>query len=172
MHRTFLASLALALVLASPVSAQKASQTGTVSQEVNDTRISMQYDRPVARGRALFGELIEWDAIWTPGANRATWIEFSKPVRLEGHELDEGRYGLWMTPKEDGEWEVALVNEWDTHHGMFPFGDEVAVLSVRTGEASHIEVLAFYFPEVGPYQATLTMHWGSTTVPLRIEVGR
>ena len=100
MLRTALASLAVTVVLASPLTAQKASQTGTVSQEVNDTRISMQYDRPVARGRPLFGELIEWDAIWTPGANRATWIEFSKPVRVEGQEIEAGKYGLWMTPKE------------------------------------------------------------------------
>jgi Protein of unknown function (DUF2911) len=172
MLRTLFASLAVSLLLASPVSAQKASQTGTVSQEVNDTRISMQYDRPVARGRALFGELIEWDAIWTPGANRATWIDFSKPVTLEGHKLDAGRYGIWMTPKEDGNWGVTVVSEWDTHHGMFPFGEEVTEFTVQTGEASHIEVLAFYFPEVGPYATTLTMHWGTTTVPLRIEVGQ
>lgn len=172
MLRTALASVAFAVILASPVTAQKASQTGTVSQEVNDTRISMQYDRPVARGRPLFGELIEWDAIWTPGANRATWIEFSKPVRVEGHELEAGRYGLWMTPKEDGHWEIALVAEWDTHHGMFPFGEELVTLTVQTGEASHVEVLAWYFPEVGPYETTLTMHWGTTTVPLRIEVGK
>jgi hypothetical protein len=25
---------------------------------------------------------------------------------------------------------------------------------------------------VGPYQTTLVMHWGTTTVPLRIEVGQ
>jgi Protein of unknown function (DUF2911) len=172
MYRTPFASLALVLLIASPLAGQKASQTGTVSQEVNDTRISLQYDRPVARGRALFGELIEWDAVWTPGANRATWIEFSKPVLLEGHEIDAGRYGIWMTPKEDGYWEVTLVGEWDTHHGMFPFGEEVAEFSVETGEASYIEVLAFYFPDVGPYQTTLVMHWGTTTVPLRIEVGQ
>ena len=32
------------------------------------------------------------------------------------------------------------------------------------------EVLAFYFPMVGPYEATLRFHWGSVVLPLRIEV--
>lgn len=171
MLRTVVASVALTALLALPVSAQKASQTATVSQEVNDTRISLGYDRPVARGRSLFGELIEWDVIWTPGANRATWIEFSLPVRVGDHEIEAGRYGLWMMPKEDGQWEITLVREWDTHHGMFPFGQEVVTITVQAGEASRMEVLAFYFPEVGPYRTTLTMHWGITTVPLSIEVG-
>ena len=37
-------------------------------------------------------------------------------------------------------------------------------------ESSHLEVLGFYFPVVGPYEATLAVHWGRTVVPLRIEV--
>ena len=35
-----------------------------------------------------------------------------------------------------------------------------------------MEVLAYYFPVVGPYEATLRFHWGPTIIPLRIEVGR
>ena len=34
-----------------------------------------------------------------------------------------------------------------------------------------MEVLAFYFPVVGPYSATLRLHWGHVVVPLQIEVG-
>ena len=69
-----------------PASSQQASQHAVVAQTVYTTVITMEYDRPVARGRELFGALVEWDAIWTPGANRASWIDFSKPVNVEGHE--------------------------------------------------------------------------------------
>ncbi len=78
----------------------QASQHGIVAQTVNRTVITLGYDRPVARGRELFGALVEYDAIWTPGANRSTWIDFSEPVELEGHALDAGRYAIWMVPKE------------------------------------------------------------------------
>jgi Protein of unknown function (DUF2911) len=163
-------ALGVLALCAAPVAAQQASQHASVSQTVYLTDITVEYDRPVARGRALFGELIEWDVIWTPGANRATWIEFSDPVTFEGHELEAGRYGLWTIPHEDAPWEVILVSEWDTHHAYFSFETELLRTPVSPAEAEHMEVLAFYFPEVGPYEATLRLHWGNTVLPLRIEV--
>jgi Protein of unknown function (DUF2911) len=169
---TSAAAVAAAALVVAPVSAQRASQHGTVSQTVNETVITVEYDRPVARGRELFGELVVWDAIWTPGANRATTIEFSTDVTLEGQALAAGKYGMWTIPRENGRWDVKLVSQWDTHHGMFPFGDEVLEVTVETQTGAHMEALAFYFPVVGPYEATLRAHWGNTILPLRIEVGQ
>lgn len=170
------AFLVLGLGLAAPqgARAQQASQHGVVSQTVNETVITLEYDRPVARGRALFGELIEWDVVWTPGANHASWIDVSTPVRVEGHELPAGRYGIWLTPRADAAWEVVLVSDWDTHHSYFPFETEalrLEVEAVTTDDSSaHMETLAFYFPVVGPRSAELRMHWGTTWLPFRIEV--
>ena len=154
-----------------PASSQQASQHAVVAQTVYTTVITMEYDRPVARGRELFGALVEWDAIWTPGANRATWIDFSKPVTVEGHALRAGRYAIWMVPKDNGPWEIIVVRDWDTDHGLFPFGAEVFRTMVEPEAGSHMEVLAYYFPVVGPEEATLRFHWGSTIIPLQIEVG-
>ena len=114
-----------AVVGALPGSSQQASQHALLAQTVNQTVITLEY-RPVARGRELFGALVEWDAIWTPGAlaNRATWIDFSESVMLEGNALDAGRYAIWMVPKENEPWEIIVVREWDTDHGL-PFGTEV-----------------------------------------------
>lgn len=162
---------------ASSLSAQEepgppASQHGTVSQTVNRTTITVGYDRPVARGRDLFGGIVDWGAVWTPGANRATWIDFSTPVSIEGEELEGGRYGIWLVPEESGPWEVVLVREWDTHHSFFPFETEALRARVATESASHMETLAFYFPAVGPYETVVRMHWGTTVLPLRIVVPR
>ena len=132
------------------VQAPQASQHGVVAQTVNRTVITLEYDRPVARGRELFGALVEWDAIWTPGANRATW----------------------MVPKENEPWEVVVVSDWDRDHALYPFGAEVFRTMVAPEAGSHMEVLAYYFPVVGPYEATLRFHWGSTIIPFRIEVGQ
>ena len=149
-----------------------ASQHGTVSQQVNQTTITVEYDRPVARGRVLFGELIEWDVVWTPGANRATWVEFSTPVTLEGASIDPGRYGIWLVPRADEPWAVTLVREWDTHHSFYPFESEALEINASPEQGAHMETLAFYFPVVGPYETTLRLHWGETVLPLRIEVPR
>lgn len=171
--------VALALAALAPVglSAQEAtgprpSQHGGVAQEVNRTRISLEYDRPVARGRALYGSLIDWDVVATPGANRATWIEFSTPVTFGGARVEAGRYGLWHVPHESAPWELILVRDWDTHHSYFPQETEAARVRVAAESGAHMETLAFYFPVVGPYETVLRLHWGTTVVPVRIEVPR
>lgn len=165
--------LTASLALAAPICAQpKASQSGTVSQMVNTTTISLGYDRPVARGRTIFGDILDYDVVWTPGANSATWIDFDRPVRVQGAALEAGRYGVWTIPHEGAPWEWVFVREWETHHSYFPFESEAARVEATPEEGAHMEVLAFYFPEVGPYEATLRFHWGTIVVPLRIEVER
>ena len=148
------------------------SQHGTVSQEVALTTITVGYDRPVARGRELYGGIVDWDVVATPGANRATWIEFSTPVTFAGARVEASRYGLWHVTHESAPWEVILVPEWDTHHSFFPFESEVVRVPVPTETGAHMETLAFYFPVVGDYETVLRLHWGTTILPLRIEVPR
>lgn len=173
MRMTPYLSLLAALALATPAAAQpQASQHGAVSQIVNTTTITLEYDRPVLRGRSIFGELLDYEAVWTPGANRATWIDFSAPVRVQGQALPAGRYGIWTIPHENAPWEIIFVSEWDAHHSFFPMESEELRVRASPESSSHMEVLAFYFPVVGPYETTLRFHWGELVVPLRIEVGQ
>ena len=175
MRRFTLWVAALSALTASPLVAQdlprpRPSQHGTVSQEVALTTVTLGYDRPVARGREIYSGIVEWDVVSTPGANRATWIEFSTPVTFAGARLDAGRYGIWHIPHESEPWEVILVRTWDTHHSFYPFESEAARVHVSPERGDHIETLAFYFPVVGEYEAVLRLHWASTILPLRIEV--
>ena len=77
-----------------------------------------------------------------------------------------------MVPLSGSPWEVVVVSEWDTDHGMFPFEAEVFRTTVAPVQGAHMETLGFYFPVVGPYDATLRLHWGTTIIPLRIEVAK
>ncbi len=147
-----------------------ASQHGTVSQTVNNTTITMGYDRPVQRGRSIFGDILDYDVVWTPGANRATWIEFSTDVTIQGTAVAAGRYGVWTIPQDGAPWEIVLVSDWDTHHSFFPFESEVARVRARAERGAPMEVLAFYFPVVGAHETTLRFHWGEVVVPLTIGV--
>jgi hypothetical protein len=178
--RTLAVALSLAATLpASALAAQEASgppasQHGTVAQTVNRTTITAGYDRPVARGRVLFGDdgLIAYDALWTPGANRATWLEFSTDVEINGHPVAAGRYSLWTIPRS-GPWTAILNRTWDTHHAIYPGDvDDALRLDVSTEPAAHMEALALYFPVVGPYSTTLRVHWGTVSFALQIEVPR
>ena len=71
------------VLVGTPAEAQyvKRSQEASVRQKVNTTEITVRYGRPVARGRTLFGDGgIVVHSPWTPGADSATTIEFSKDV--------------------------------------------------------------------------------------------
>lgn len=147
------------------------SQHGGVSQRVGYTDIAIQYSRPVARGRTLFGEgaVVRWERIWNPGADSATTISFSRPVEIGGVELPAGRYTLWMIPRE-GSWAVIFSRAVDVLHTPYPGEEHDALrLEVQPEQASHMEVLAFYFPVVAADSTILRMHWGETVVPITIR---
>src|SRR5438477_12185159 len=61
-----LLTLLLATLFVRSLSAQRipASQHGSVTQRVGSTDIAASYNRPVARGPRLFGELVPWGTIW------------------------------------------------------------------------------------------------------------
>ena len=68
----------------------KPSQHGAVSQRIADTTIALEYNRPVARGRELFGALVPYGKIWCPCADDATTIELSTSVKIDGHDRRRG----------------------------------------------------------------------------------
>ena len=59
-----------------------------------------------------------------------------------------------------------------THHSFFPRESEATRVGVPTEAGAHMETLAFYFPTVGPYQTVLRVHWGTTVLPIVIDVPR
>jgi hypothetical protein len=170
-HSASAAFVALALVLpGSHAAAQMASEKGSVTQTVDGTTITVEYSRPVARGRNPFPDVVRWGRIWTPGANWATTFEVDRPVHLNGLDVPKGKYSVWMIPGAD-EWTVTLNREVRRFHTQPPSSSEEQVrFTVKPVTGAHMETLAFYFPVVTRDGATLDMHWGTTVVPMRITV--
>ncbi|MGH7469261.1 MAG: DUF2911 domain-containing protein [Longimicrobiales bacterium] len=146
----------------------KPSQTGTVSQEVGSTKILITYDRPVARGRELFGSLVKWGETWTPGANWATTIDLSDPVTVDGQALAKGKYSIWSIPNEH-EWTLIFSKKDRAFHRTYPAGEDALRVQVKPGTGEHMETLAYYFPVVGPDSVVVRIHWGTTIVPFTIK---
>src|SRR5882672_8142719 len=100
------------------------SQRGTVSQMVAFTNISIEYGRPVARGRTLFGALVPWDSVWHPGADSATLMTIDHDIVWEGKALRAGEYSLWLIPREHGDWTVIVNSAAHTFHKPYPGADK------------------------------------------------
>lgn len=177
MHRPPAAGLAIGLTLLlsslTPADAQvRASERGSVSQRVDGTDIEVDYARPQARGRDnLFGDVIHWGEVWTPGANWATTFEASRDVTLNGQDVPAGKYSVWVVPDDDGDWMFHLSSKPDRFHTQRPPEDEfVLSLPVTPQEGEHMEVLSFHFPEIRRDGTTLHMHWGTTFLSLDVGV--
>src|SRR5262245_37585903 len=149
----------LALLIALIFHAQtpiKPSQHGAVSQQVAGTTISIEYDRPVARGRELFGTLVPYDRVWCPGANECTTITFSTDVKLNGNAVAAGTYTLWAKPGEKT-WTMILNRAHPTFHTQHARVEDQDFLKidVTPKAGSQMETLAFYFPVVDGRHAEL-----------------
>lgn len=146
------------------------SQRGSVTQDVAFTHISIEYGRPVARGRVLFGKLVPWDSVWHPGADSATRITFDHDVLLEEHPVKAGEYSLWLIPHEHAPWTFILSRAAHTFHKPYPGAAQDAYrIDVTPEPVSHMETLAIYFPVVLRDEAVMRIHWGETAAPIRIK---
>ena len=169
--------IALALLLASSIERQahtqepRRSQRAAVMQMIGTTKVEVTYSRPVARRRTLFGALVPWGRIWNPGADTATAITVSAPVRINGADLPAGSYSIWATPGER-EWTFIFSRAHPVWHVPYRGGQDALRVTAVPESGAHMETLAFYFPVVDGLGATLRLHWGEVVVPLRIEAER
>jgi hypothetical protein len=149
--------------------APKPSQHGSVTQQIANTTITIDYNRPVARGRALFGSLVPFGRVWCPGADNCTTIELSTDVKINGQPLSAGTYSLWAEPKAES-WTMIFNRAHPVFHTRYPANQDVLRVPVTPREGMHVETLAFYFPVVDGTHAELVLHWGTVVVPLSIDV--
>jgi Protein of unknown function (DUF2911) len=174
-HRKLGVIVAFAIAIAPSVAAQdnppkvKPSQRGGVSQRIADTTITLDYSRPVARGRELFGKLVPYGRIWCPGADDATTIEVSTKVTFESQELPAGKYSVWAEPGPD-KWTVIFNKQANVFHTRYPAGQDAIRMEITPRTGSHMETLAFYFPVVDGHKGELALHWGTVVVPMKLEV--
>lgn len=171
------AVLTIALALAgsprrSDAQAIPFSQRASVSQTLGFTQIRIDYGRPTARGRALFGDsaIVKWDRLWHPGADSASRITFDRDVLFEGKPLAAGEYTLWTIPRAGGQWTLIVSKAAHVFHTPYPGESQDALrVEVTAERGAHMESLAFYFPAVLRDEATLRLHWGEVVVPMRIK---
>ncbi len=176
LHRLTLAAALMLLLLPSEGTAQAASERATFTQIISGTEIEIAWSRPSLRGReVIFGQQIPWGEVWTPGANRASTIRFSKDVVLSGTPVPAGRYSVWLRVLESEPWRLALHADTNLNHSAHP-PIETAVVHVgvnRSRTADLQESLEWDLDRIRIDGAELVMHWGydRVTMPLEVDPG-
>src|SRR5580765_3931245 len=134
-HLAIATLLVVCFAAATQVHAQSAlldlprdSQHAKVIQRVGITDITINYHRPLVKGRKVWGNIVPYGQVWRAGANENTTIAFSDPVNIEGKSLAKGVYGLHMIPAEN-EWTI-IFSKNSTAWGSFTYNQSEDALRV------------------------------------------
>ena len=149
-----------------------ASPACTLKQRVGLTDIEIVYSRPGVKGRTIFGGIVPYGQVWRTGANQATKITFSTPVKLEGNEIPAGTYALFTIPGEN-EWTI-IINKNTNQWGAFQYNtkDDLVRFKVTpvTLADTTVETFAIEFNRIRDESAVLELVWEKTVVPIRLDV--
>ena len=144
------------------------SERDTSLATIGRAALAIGYSRPLRRGRTLVGALIPYGQVWRTGANAATQLSTSAPIRLAGVALDSGAYTLWTLPERDG---VQLVINRET--GQWGTGyqarHDIARVPMRV-ETLDAPVEQFTI-RVDPASSRLVMEWGTFRWSAPVEAG-
>jgi hypothetical protein len=146
------------------------SQHALVSQRIGITDVTVNYHRPLANGRQIWGKVVPYGQVWRAGANENTTITFTDPVTVEGRPLDKGTYGLHMIPGET-EWTV-IFSKISSAWGSFTYKqeDDALRVTVKPQATELYDALAYDFDDVKPDSTVVTMRWDKVAVPFKVQV--
>jgi hypothetical protein len=159
-------TLAQSFVLDLPLPSQKAE----VSQKIGITEITINYHRPLAKDRKVWGGLVPYGKVWRAGANENTTITFSDPVTIEGKPLDKGTYGLHMIPNAD-EWTIIFSKNY-TSWGAFTYdqAEDALRVNVKPVAADLHNAVTYDFDQLQPDSAVIELEWEKLAVPFKVSV--
>jgi tetratricopeptide (TPR) repeat protein len=148
----------------------RGSQQAEVSQRIGITDIAIQYHRPLAKDRKIWGDLVPYGAVWRAGANENTTISFSDPVLIEGKPLDKGTYGLHMIPNAD-QWTI-IFSKNSTSWGSFTYdqAEDALRVTVKPTTADMHNALTYDFDQLQPDSAVVELEWEKIAVPFKVSV--
>jgi tetratricopeptide (TPR) repeat protein len=145
------------------------SQHSVVTQRIGITDITINYHRPLVKGRTIWGKVVPYGEVWRAGANENTTIKFTDAVSIEGKPLDKGVYGLHMIPGEN-EWTV-IFSKNHTAWGSFTYkeADDALRITVKPQPSEMHEALTYDFDDVKRDSAVATLRWEKLAVPFKIS---
>jgi hypothetical protein len=169
MKTLFLTIAALCTVALQAQDLPQPSPKGEVEQVVGLTNIEVEYSRPSAKGRTIFGELVPYGKVWRTGANKATKFETDGTVLFAGEKVAAGEYSLFTIPSE-GAW-VIILNKNTELWGEGDRKEEEDVLQVKVEamKCEDTETFTIEFADVKDDKANLVLRWANTKVNVPLE---
>lgn len=148
------------------------SPKAMVSQVVGMTDVAIDYSRPSAKGRTIFGDLVPFGKLWRTGANANSIVTFSDDVIIDGKALPKGKYALYTIPKADM-WDVIFYKDTDNWGNPENF-DEAKVALKTTAKPQMLnirqETFTIAMNNLDNNFGHLEISWEKTLVAVKVEV--
>ncbi|MGY6561121.1 MAG: DUF2911 domain-containing protein [Luteibaculaceae bacterium] len=161
----FVTSMALAQTV--PVSSPRAK----VTQTIGLAEVTIDYARPSAKERTVFGSMVPFGEMWRTGANKATSIEVTQTIAVgNGCRVEPGIYSIFTIPGER-EWQL-LINTETELWGTRGYKEENTVCKTVMGAGkidNHVETFQISFENVTQSTADLTFSWENTKAAVTIS---
>jgi hypothetical protein len=133
----------------------------TARATIGAASLSVDYGRPLARGRVLLGNIIELGDVWRTGANAATQLTTSAPITIAGLRVPAGTYTLWTVPRKDGSAELVVNKQhgqWGTDYDQ---QQDLGRIPLSVGATpSPVEEFTIAIESAGGKKGTLVIEWG------------
>jgi len=140
---------------------------------IGGATFTVDYSRPLQRGRKLIGDVIPLGYIWRTGANAATQFSTSVPITLAGMAVPAGKYTLWTIPKPDGG-ATLIVNkqtgQWGTDYDA---RQDLARAPIKADSIAPMEKFTIAIDSTDKSHGAMTFSWGSFrwTAPIVLDQG-
>jgi tetratricopeptide (TPR) repeat protein len=158
----------------SQITHPKASPFSLIEQEIGLSKISIEYSRPAARERKVFGGIVPFGRIWRVGANKSTKITVDTDMIVLGNFLPKGTYALYAFPEKE-EWQIAFhtnTSHWGDGRKNYNADEDAFRIKIKPEKIHyHQENFLMAFDAITHDTANLNLIWADTkvTIPFNVD---
>jgi len=173
MKKLFITALFIASFIGvdAQVKTPQSSPLAKVEQVVGLTTIQLEYYRPSAKGRTVYGDLVPYGSVWRTGANANTKITFSTDVTIDEKSLKKGTYAIFTKPNQES-WDVIFYSD-ATNWGVPGTWDESKVALQTTVDVQempmNIKTFTMTFDDITNDSAYIGILWEKVYVGVKFE---
>jgi hypothetical protein len=150
------------------------SPGATIKQNLGLGEVTVEYSRPGVKGRVIFGDVVPFGKIWRTGANSTTKITFTDDVKLDGHPVAAGTYGIYTIPNKDS-WDVMLTSDLTLGGNVADYKTDKEILKFQVKPwvlPAKVESFTILIADVAPASANMELQWEKTgvTIPITTDI--
>jgi hypothetical protein len=174
--KTYCLALVIAMTLTAATGKRRVTANNKQSPPAETTMtlgkqtITIEYNAPSARGRAVEGGLIPYGSVWRLGADAATTLVTTGDIMIGNLRVPAGVHTLYLQGAQGGTWQLIVnkqTGQWGTEYNQAQDLGRVDMKVTKT--SAPVEKLNITLKPGSGSSGTLEVEWGDSraSVPIR-----